>query len=271
VGKTKRHFLSVENPTYDKYSHQFQAKTLFGKIFYIAAYLIPGLVAFFFVNIEPVHRFLSNLFGFKGYYFQYYMFVIFTLGWHIALPIFMLLKYEKLTLAEVFEFLSLNRFSIKEIIFIAPLAFVLSVLFSLPYMMTLYKPFQIWIASVPGLQIPSHSIFSSFEAFYGAPVFLMILMMIGNFAGEEIYFRGYLMKKTAFLGRYNWLANSVLFCLYHIWQIPQSWPLIVPFMFFGLTMQLRKNLYTMIMFHLLFNLAGVQIYHILLNLGLSQH
>jgi uncharacterized protein len=109
--------------------------------------------------------------------------------------------------------------------------------------------------------------FASYEAFYGAPAMVMILMLIGNFVGEEIYFRGYLMKKTAFFGRYNWIVNSTLFCLYHLWQIPQTWPLIVPFLFFGLTMQLRKNLYTAIMFHLLFNLAGVQIYHVLLGLG----
>jgi hypothetical protein len=43
--------------------------------------------------------------------------------------------------------------------------------------------------------------------------------------------------------------------------------LIVPLLFFGLTMHLRKNLYTMIVFHLLFNLAGVQIYTVILGLG----
>ena len=264
-------FISVDNPVYDKYAEKFQAKTLIGRIFYISAYLLPGIIACSLVNIEPVHRYLSGVLGLDGYKFQYFMFVIFTLFWHMAFPIFMLRKYEKLKWSEVFEFLSLNRFSFKEILFAAPIAFALSVVLSLPYMMTLYEPVQTWLNSVPGFRIPSYSIFASYEAFYGAPMAVMVLMLIGNFIGEEIYFRGYLMKKTAFLGRFNWLVNSILFCLYHLWQIPQTWPLIVPFIFFGLTMQLRKNLYTMIVFHLLFNLAGVQIYHVLLGLGTGRH
>ncbi len=138
-------------------------------------------------------------------------------------------------------------------------------------MLTLYEPFQSWLSSVPLFRIPSYSMFASNEAFYGAPLLLMLLMLIGNFVGEEVYFRGYLMRKTAFLGRFNWFVNSVLFCAYHLWQIPQSWPLIVPFIFFGLVMQLRKNLYTMIVFHLLFNLGGVQVYSVLLGLGGASH
>jgi uncharacterized protein len=263
----KSSFFSVENVTYDMYADRFQAKTPMSRVFYISAYLLPGVLAYILVNIEPVHRFFSGILGLHGYNYQYCLFVIFTLSLHMALPVFMLRKHEKLKWKEVFEFLSLNRFSFKEILLVAPLAFAMSVVLSLPYMMTLYEPFQTWLNSVPGLQIPSHSIFASYEAFYGAPAIVMILMLIGNFVGEEIYFRGYLMKKTAFLGRYNWLVNSILFCAYHLWQVPQTWPLIVPFLFFGLTMQLRKNLYTMIMFHLLFNLAGVQIYHVLLSLG----
>ncbi len=260
-------FISVENLTYDTYAAKYQAKTPISRVLYLFSYLLPGIVAYLLVNIEPIHHFLSNAFGLKGYDFQYYMFVVFTLLWHMAFPIFMLRKHEKLKWKEVLEFLSLNHFSIKEVLFVAPIAFVLSVILSLPYMMTLYEPFQKWLSSVPSLQIPSHSIFASYEAFYGAPVIVMVLMLIGNFIGEEIYFRGYLMKKTAFLGRYNWMVNSILFCAYHLWQIPQTWPLIVPFIFFGLTMQLRKNLYTLIVFHLLFNIAGVQIYHVLLGLG----
>jgi len=264
---SKNLFISVDDPTYKEYTERYQAKTPISKALYLFSYLLPGIVAYLLINVEPLHRFLSSALGLEGYDFQYYMFVIFTLLWHIAFPILMLRKHEKLEWKEVFEFLSLNRFSFKEVLFVAPLAFALSVVLSLPYMMTLYEPFQKWLSSVPGLQIPSHSIFASYEAFYGAPLIVMILMLIGNFVGEEIYFRGYLMKKTAFLGRYNWIVNSILFCAYHLWQVPQTWPLIVPFIFFGLTMQLRKNLYTMIVFHLLFNIAGVQVYHVLLGLG----
>jgi hypothetical protein len=262
-----RQLVVVDDPLYDRYELKYQAQTLQSKAFYIFAYFLPGIIALLLINVKPVHEFLSNLFGFEGYNFQYYTFVIFTLGWHLAFPILMLRHNEKLKWKEVWEFLSLNRFSFKEIFIVAPIAFAMSVIFSLPYMMSLYEPFQNWINSVPELQIPAHSIFASYEAFYGAPALLMGLMLIGNFVGEEVYFRGYLMKKTAFLGKYNWLANSFLFCTYHLWQVPQTYPLIVPFLFFGLVMLFRKNLYTLIVFHLLFNLAGVQIYNVLLGLG----
>lgn len=259
--------LSVEDPTYTSYERTYQAKTLASKAFYLFAYLLPGIVAFLLINIKSVHDSLAGLTGLEGYTFQYAIFVLFTLGWHLTFPVMMLRFHEKCTWKQVLEFLSLHRFSWKEVLLAAPIAFALSVLLSLPYMMTLYEPFQDWLNSYPALQIPAHSIFASYEAFYGAPTIVLILMIIGNFVGEEVYFRGYLMKKTAFLGRWNWLINSLLFCLYHFWQVPQTWPLIVPCLFFGLTMQFRKNLYTLIIFHLLFNLAGVQVYHVLLGLG----
>lgn len=264
-------FLNVQDATYAHYCEQYQAKTATGKIFYILAYLIPGIAAYILVNIEPVHHALSGALGLSGYTFQYYMFVAFTLCWHLAFPVLMLRFHEKLSWREVFQFLSLHRFSFKEVLIAAPIAFALSVALSLPYMMTLYTPLQAWLSSIPLLQIPSHSMFASYEAFYGAPLALLALMLVGNFVGEEVYFRGYLMKKTAFLGSFNWLANSVLFCVYHLWQVPQTWPLIVPFIFFGLVMQLRKNLYTLIAFHLLFNLGGVQIHNVLLGLGAGAH
>lgn len=263
--------FNVRDEAYSRYSREHQAKTPGGRIFYLAAYLIPGMAAFALVNVEPVHKALSGALGLTGYTFQYAMFIAFTLCWHLAFPVLMLRWHEKLKWVEVFRFLSLNRFSFKEVLVVAPVAFALSVILSLPYMLTLYEPFQTWLSSVPLFRIPSHSMFASYEAFYGAPLPLMILMLIGNFVGEEVYFRGYLMRKTAFLGPFNWFVNSVLFCAYHLWQIPQSWPLIVPFLFFGLVMQLRKNLYTVIVFHLLFNLGGVQVYGALLGLGGVSH
>lgn len=265
--KAIANLINVNDEVYKQYSERFQAKTLTNRLMYIIAYLLPGVLAYLIVNIKTVHDFLSTTLGFEGYNFQYFIFLVFTFGWHIGLPLYMLKGRQKMTWHEVFDFLSLNRFSVKEVFIVAPIAFVLSVILSLPYMMFVYEPFQAWLNSIPAFQIPAHSIFGSYEAFYGASTFVLVLMLVGNFIGEEIYFRGYLMKKTAFLGKYNWLMNSLLFCIYHVWQIPQSLPLIVPFLFFGLVMQLRKNLYTLFIFHLLFNLAGVQIYNVLLGLG----
>ena len=208
--------FNVRDEAWSRYSEEHQAKTPGGRIFYLAAYLIPGVAAYALVNVEPVHNALSSALGLTGYTFQYAMFVAFTLCWHLAFPILMLRWHEKLKWVEVFRFLSLNRFSFKEVLVVAPVAFALSVILSLPYMLTLYEPFQSWLQSMTLFRIPPYSMFASYEAFYGAPLLLMILMLVGNFVGEEIYFRGYLMRKTAFLGRFNWFVNSLLFCAYHL-------------------------------------------------------
>ena len=42
--------------------------------------------------------------------------------------------------------------------------------------------------------------------------------------------------------------------LYHLWQIPQTWPLIGLMLAFGLLMNLRKDLYVLIVFHVFVNM-----------------
>ncbi|MGC2768676.1 MAG: CPBP family intramembrane glutamic endopeptidase [Candidatus Acidiferrum sp.] len=77
---------------------------------------------------------------------------------------------------------------------------------------------------------------------YSFPPVAPLFLGIGNFLGEELYFRGYLMKKSAFLGKMNGIVNSVLFALYHLWQAEQTWPMIGLVLAFGLLMALRKDL-----------------------------
>lgn len=62
------------------------------------------------------------------------------------------------------------------------------------------------------------------------------MLFIGNFVGEEVYYRGSLMKKTSFLRRANWFVNLLLFAHYHLWQIPFTWPSIGLVFAFGLLM-----------------------------------
>ena len=62
------------------------------------------------------------------------------------------------------------------------------------------------------------------------------------------------MKKTAFLGGANWIINSLLFGLYHLWQVPPTWASIGLIPAFGLLMNLRKDLWVLVMFHLFVNL-----------------
>jgi membrane protease YdiL (CAAX protease family) len=103
--------------------------------------------------------------------------------------------------------------------------------------------------------MPAHTIFKAGPGgLYDFPPIALLFLFIGNFLGEELYFRGYLMKKIAFLGSSAWIVNSALFALYHLWQIPQTWPLAGLVLTVGLLMQLRKDIYVLIAFHLFMNM-----------------
>nr|WP_299339761.1 CPBP family intramembrane glutamic endopeptidase [Allomuricauda sp.] len=104
------------------------------------------------------------------------------------------------------------------------------------------------------MAIPEYSIFHNYETIYSFAPWQLALLFIGNFLGEEVYFRGYLMKKSAFLGMHNWWVHSVLFTIYHFWQIPMTYALGAISLSFGLLMHWRKNLFELILLHVLINL-----------------
>src|SRR5262249_26470805 len=138
---------------------------------------------------------------------------------------------------------------------VLPIYFGLLALVSLPYVRFVAPVIEGWTKSVPIFQIPNYSIFQDTpENMYSFPPVALLFLGIGNYLGEELYFRGYLMKKSAFLGNLNCVANSVLFALYHLWQVQQTWPMVGLVLAFGLLMALRKDLYVLIVFHFLVNM-----------------
>ncbi len=110
--------------------------------------------------------------------------------------------------------------------------------------------------------MPDYSIFKG--DLYDFPVMLLFLF-IGNFLGEELYYRGYLMKKCSFLGQHTWWITSILFALYHLWQIPETWPSILPVLIFGFMMMLRKDIYVVIILHIFLNLGYFTIIDIIIE------
>ena len=124
-----------------------------------------------------------------------------------------------------------------------PVYFALFALVSLPYVRYVAPVIENWTKAVPPFGIPSYSIFQDTpENIYSFPPVAPLFLGIGNFLGEELYFRGYLMNKSAFLGKMNGIVNSVLFALYHLWQAEQTWPMIGLVLAFGLLIALRKDL-----------------------------
>ena len=250
-----RHVVVREDAVYDYYSARYQAKTLLGNVVYLGLYLLPGILVFVVVNIEPLFRWEMAVTGWSARYVQYAWVLIITFGWHIFVP-FVVLRYaDKLTLRESCAFLGLNRVDWRGLLTVLPVFVVAFAIVSLPYVKYVAPVIEDWTKMIPLFRIPSYSIFQDTpENIYSFPPFALLFLGIGNFLGEELYFRGYLMKKSAFLGEANWTVNSVLFGLYHVCQVQQTWPMIGLILMFGLLMKLRKDLWVMVGFHFFVNM-----------------
>lgn len=257
-------FFNREDKEYDDFCSKHQAKSLSAKVFYLFFHLLPGILAYVVLNIQPVNEFLLTVTGWSNPNFQYIMLIFVTFGWHMLLPLIVLRFADKLSIKESIAFLGLNRIDWKGLLLVLPVIIVVFTIISIPYMAHVNPVLKAWVEAVPALRIPEYSLFLS--GLYDFPPLMLLFLFIGNFLGEEVYFRGYLMKKTAFLGKYNWLITSVLFAIYHFWQAPQTWPYVGLVGVFGLTMIWRKNLYVLIVLHVFLNLGwGMIVYSIIGN------
>jgi membrane protease YdiL (CAAX protease family) len=97
-------------------------------------------------------------------------------------------------------------------------------------------PVNAWLATVPGftppawwpaasnptVQIKSAADFFPDINLTGNYLFVALYFVVGlifNIFGEEIYYRGYLLPRMrGVFGRWDWVANGVLFTLKHVYQ-----------------------------------------------------
>lgn len=250
-----RRFFVRDDAVYTMFEANYQAKTTTAKAVYLFLYFLPGILVFVCVNIEPLFRAQIALTGLSARYVQYVWVLVITYGWHMFVPFLVLRYVDKLSLRESFAFLGLNRVDWRGLFLVLPIYSILFALISFPYLKFVAPPLEGLTKSMALFRIPSYSIFQDTpENMYSFPPIALLFLGVGNFLGEELYFRGYLMKKTAFLGKVNWVVNSVLFALYHLWQVQQTWPLIGLVLAFGLLMTLRKDLYVLIVLHFLVNM-----------------
>ncbi|WP_197258055.1 CPBP family intramembrane glutamic endopeptidase [Paenibacillus dendritiformis] len=159
---------------------------------------------------------------------------------------------DKLTWKETLTYLGFRRESLKGLLLVLPLITLLFTALSLPYMKWVFPSLSSFLNSIPALHMGERHIFN--QGYYDFPWPLLLIGIIGNFIGEEVYFRGYLLKKIGRL-RFDWLILSILFQFYHMWQAPMNWafiPLavIIPC---EILVKLRKNIYGAILFHIFVN------------------
>lgn len=250
-----RRFFVRDDALYDHYAAIGQAKSPGAKVFYLLMHLLPGVLAWTLINVNSIYQAELRLTGLSGRSLQYAWLIVFTFGWHMVTPILLLHFKDKLSWKETLEFLGLNRVDLRGLLVVLPVYCALFALAALPYMQWIWNPLEKWLQSVPAFHMPEYTIFKEGpDGLYSFPPIALLFLFIGNFLGEELYFRGYLMKKMAFLGNAAWIVNSLLFAIYHIWQIPQTWPLVGLVLAIGLLMQLRKDLHVLVAFHLFINM-----------------
>jgi uncharacterized protein len=252
-GWAKRFFIR-EDVVYDQWAQRCQPRSTAARVVYLLLYLVPGLIAAVAINVRPVFEAELRVTHLSPRYLQLGWLLLITFGWHMFAAFVLLRLSDGLSFRESLAYVGLNRIDVRGLLLVLPVFCVGFALVSVPYMQFVWAPLSAACQRVPLFHIPAWSIFRSADGLYAFPRFALLLLFIGNFLGEELYFRGYLMKKSSFLGGANWAVSSFLFALYHLWQIPQTWPLVGLVFAFGLLMRMRKDLYVLIAFHLFVNM-----------------
>jgi len=245
-------FFNLSDQKYVCFVRKFEAKTKKEIAFYLFLGLLPGLIAYIF--IYPLRELMMEWTGLSAHYVQLYVLVLMSAGWHMCVPFLMLRYKDGLSFKESLVYLGFARLDLKGLLLVFPILTILFTFLALPYVKYIYPPLFEWLNGFQAFHMGEWHVF--YQGYYDPnfPLPLFLLGLIGNFIGEEIYFRGYLLRKVGRL-KLDWLWIAILFQFYHMWQIPINWayvPLavIIPE---EILVKLRKNIYGAILLHLFVN------------------
>jgi hypothetical protein len=168
AGPRLRRFFVREDPVYRHYECAYQAKSISATIVYLFLYLLPGLIVYTAINVEPVFRAQIARFHLSASTLQCFWVLLILCGWHMGVPLLLLRYADKLTIPESCEFVGLNRVDWRGLFWVLPVFCAAFALVSLPYIKFISTPLSSWLQSVPVLRMPSYSIFGDVEALYAA-------------------------------------------------------------------------------------------------------
>lgn len=88
--------------------------------------------------------------------------------------------------------------------------------------------------------------------------FLSSLVLTGIIAPvvEEIYFRGYLLPRMEWVGKYSVLVHSILFAVYHFWSPWQVITRVIAILPMIYIVKRERNVYVGIIVHCIINIVG---------------
>jgi uncharacterized protein len=123
---------------------------------------------------------------------------------------------------------------------------------------------QAWTNWLPGLDEPSCAnlgviVDPQFQGQWWILGLALISMIFNYLLGEELLFRGVLLPKAArVFGRWDWVANTVLFGLYHVHKFG-AWPSMIASSFgYAWAAKRYRSLWMSLIVH------GIEVYFIVL-------
>lgn len=245
-------FFNLSDPNYVRFVRKYEAKTKKQIAFYLFLGLLPGLLAYIFVY--PLREPIMEWTGLSATYVQLLALTIMASGWHLIVPFLMLRFKDGLTFKESLIYLGFHRLDLKGLLIVLPILTIMFTLITLPYVKYVYPPLHEWLNGFPAFHMGEWHVFNHDYYDPNFPWLLFLIGLIGNFIGEEVYFRGYLLRKVGRL-RLDWLWIAIIFQIYHMWQIPINWAYIPIALFIPeeILVKLRKNIYGAILLHLFVN------------------
>ena len=223
------------------------------KIWTIALYFIPGVVLLF--SLYNLTFPLSRLLGFSIWFTQITIISIFLFLFQLLLVLLNGRLIDKLNINCLVVSLGIKKTSVRNIV-IAILWGIAAIAFLHLYMPVIGKPIYSYLQSLTLLALPSWHYQVAIKPSYSTiqAVSLMIFMLGTNVFCEEVYFRGYLFRKTMFLGKWTWIVNGFLFITYHVFQIPLTYAIFPVGLIVSGYFAWRKDIYGAMIAHLIINL-----------------
>jgi len=221
-------------------------------------YFIPGTVYFLFNTLFA--RKIAETLNSDLWVTQVYIASFILCGLMLFITWLYMRIVERLSFKEMICELGLNRFSWKNMI----LAVLVTIPFAL-FHLFFWKP-VVWdpgfqfLDSISILHIPEWNwqkigIGHAIETLPKG-VFLpaMITLIIANHLGEEIFFRGFLFKRTEpFFGKLTFIAAGLLFILHHTFQASKTYPAFPMGIFITGYYAWRRDIYGCILIHFIMN------------------
>lgn len=256
-----RKLFQLDDPAYDDWIRRYQPQKTIVIWFFFVLHLIPGLFAY--LMIYPFRETGMTLLGLDAKYYQLIVLLTMIFFFELLIPFAYLRYKDGLRFTESLRYLGLHRLQPRGLVGLLIIT-VCFTLVSLPYMKFVHPWLSGLIDALPAFHMGSWHIYV--QGYYTFPIALLIVIFVANFLGEEIFFRGFLLKKIGKL-KGDWIYASFLFQLYHIWQAPVNWAF-VPFAIlipFALLAKLRKGIWESILFHIFTNLVWGELIFVILK------